>query len=155
VSGLRLAALRGFYRAAFHVLRLTRLWPRRGRGVKCVLTHGDELLLVRHTYGPRGNWQLPGGTARSGETSAQTAAREMHEELQLSDLDWRELTRTDQRLGRVRVALACMTAEVPDATVRPDPVELECARWFTRAELPARLIGEDRRLLGLLDGWGQ
>ena len=38
----------------------------RVRGVRCVLVHGDELLLVRHSYGDR-RWGLPGGLIKRSE----------------------------------------------------------------------------------------
>ena len=49
-------------------------------GVKCVVVHGDRVLLVRHTYGRR-SWDLPGGTVRRREVPIDAARREMHEEL--------------------------------------------------------------------------
>ena len=49
-------------------------------GVKCVVTHGDDVLLVRHTYGHRA-WDLPGGTVKRREVPLAAAQREMHEEL--------------------------------------------------------------------------
>ncbi len=152
VHGLRLAALRGLYRLAYRLLWLRgRVWPRRGRGVKCVLTHGEEILLVRHTYGPRGAWQLPGGAARRREPPLLTARREMGEELGLSDLAWRELARTELHLEHLSVDLTCMHAEVEDPLVRPEPVEIEEARWFARTALPARLASEEQRLLALFE----
>ena len=38
-------------------------------GVKCVLTDGALVLLVRHTYGPP-LWDLPGGAIKSGGGAA-------------------------------------------------------------------------------------
>ena len=35
-------------------------------GVKCVVKHDDDVLLVRHTYGRR-SWDLPGGTVKRRE----------------------------------------------------------------------------------------
>jgi ADP-ribose pyrophosphatase YjhB (NUDIX family) len=155
VHGLRLAALRGLYRVAYRLLQLRgRVWRGRGRGVKCILTHQDEVLLVRHTYGQRKLWLLPGGVARRGEPPLQTAAREMREELAVADLDWHELARADLLLGRISVDVTCLQAELPDPTVRPDPVEIEHVGWFKRDRLPRPLSSEDRRLLGLVEGWG-
>src|SRR5579875_1019747 len=69
------------YRTAYNVLRV--YWFVRRpevRGVKCVLTKGDRVLLVRHTYGDR-RWDLPGGRMRRDEPAVNTARREMQEEL--------------------------------------------------------------------------
>ena len=49
------------YRIAAQLLRVLRpLVPIDWGGVKCVLTDGYRVLLVRHTYGSR-LWDLPGG----------------------------------------------------------------------------------------------
>lgn len=152
-DGPRLAVLRRLYRVAYRLLWIRgRLWPHRGLGVKCILTHHGEVLLVRHTYGPRGVWQLPGGGTHRGEPPLRTAQREMREELGVEDLDWHELARTDLHLEHTTVDLTCMHAEVEDPAVRPDPVEIEQARWFARADLPRELASEELRLLALPGG---
>ncbi len=149
--GARVGALRLLYRVAFRLAQARALaLPGKGRGVKCLLTHGDEVLLVRHTYGPRRLWVLPGGSAHRGEPPASVAAREMHEELGLRDADWRELVTLDIRLEHMPVHLTCLHAELPDPTVRPDPVEIEEARWFAMDELPARLGSEVEQMLDRL-----
>lgn len=137
IGALRLAVLHGLYRVAWRALQLRALlWPRRGRGVKCVLTHREQVLLVRHTYGQRGTWYLPGGIVRPRETPPSAAAREMAEELGLRDLRWRELGARDMRLDGLSVRLACLHAELSDPTVQPDPVEIAEARWFDLKQLP-------------------
>jgi 8-oxo-dGTP pyrophosphatase MutT (NUDIX family) len=154
--GARVAALRLLYRVAFRLAQVRALaLPGSGRGVKCLLTHGDELLLVRHTYGPRQLWVLPGGSAHRGERPASVAAREMHEELGLRDVDWRELVTLDIRLELMPVHLTCLHAELPDPAVRPDPVEIEEARWFAIDELPASLGSEVEQMLDRLYGRSQ
>jgi ADP-ribose pyrophosphatase YjhB (NUDIX family) len=152
--GPRVAALRLLYRVAFRLAQSRAvLLPGRGRGVKCLLTHGDEVLLVRHTYGPREVWQLPGGGARRGESPASVAAREMREELGLGEeVTWRQLVTLDIRLEHMPVHLTCLHAELADPAVRPDPVEIDEARWFAMDELPARLGSEVERMLDLLHG---
>src|SRR5256885_12976469 len=79
------------YRVAYTGLR-TYWFVRRPKlsGVKCVLTDGDEVLLVRHTYGPRA-WDLPGGAIKRGEAPLHAASREMNEELGVAIADWRAL----------------------------------------------------------------
>jgi 8-oxo-dGTP pyrophosphatase MutT (NUDIX family) len=151
--GPRVAALRMLYRVAFRLAQARALvLPGRGRGVKCLLTHGDEVLLVRHTYGPRRQWVLPGGSAHRGETPASVAAREMREELDLRDVDWRELVTLDIRLEHMPVHLTCLHAELADPVVRLDPVEIEQAQWFAMDELPARLGSEVEQMLDRLHG---
>lgn len=139
MSALRIRLLHAAYRVAWRLLQLRSLvWPRRGRGVKCLLTRDDgTVLLVRHTYGARRTWYLPGGAARRGESALQAAGRELREELGLEGLALRELLTQAMRLERIRVRLTCLDAEVDDpARVRPDPVEIAEVGWFAPGELP-------------------
>jgi 8-oxo-dGTP diphosphatase len=149
---LRVAAMRLLYRAAWRWVQLrAAVWPRRGNGVKCAITHGRQVLLVRHTYGRRATWYLPGGAVRRGERPLDGAAREMEEELGLRGLDFRELTTFETRLDRLAVRLTCVHAELRDpAAVRPDPVEIAEAGWFAPNALPTPLGAEERALIGIL-----
>lgn len=62
--------------------RLTKAywWVRRPvvLGVRVLITDGNRVLLVRHTY--REGWFLPGGSPRANEPLAMTARREAKEE---------------------------------------------------------------------------
>jgi ADP-ribose pyrophosphatase YjhB (NUDIX family) len=138
LSTMRIAVMRRLYRVAWRGVQLRALvWPRKGGGVKCVLTHAGEVLLVRHTYGRREVWYLPGGAARRGESPVRTAAREMEEELGVSELPLRELAAFDIRLERISVRLTCLHAEVADpARMRTDPVEIAEVGWFAPERLP-------------------
>lgn len=143
MRGLRVAALRGLYRVAFRLMQVATIVLRHeSRGVKCVLTCGDEVLLVRHTYGGRRTWRLPGGALRRGEQPLHGAAREMREELGLRELDLHVLSAVDMRLDWIAVNLTCVHAELADRAVRIDPVEIAQAQWFALDDLPQRL-GED------------
>src|SRR5471030_124740 len=79
------------YRCAYRILRV--VWfvlaPKQ-RGVKCILTREDQILLVRHTYGRR-CWDFPGGAVKRGEAPAHAARREMHEELGIEAAQWSDL----------------------------------------------------------------
>lgn len=145
--------MRRLYRAAWWGLQVrATLWPRcRGNGVKCALTYGERVLLVRHTYGWREVWYLPGGAVRRSETPLQGAAREMEEELGLRDLDLRTVATFETRLERLAVRLTFTHAAVADPElVRPNPVEIARAEWFALDAPPVPLGSEERALLGML-----
>jgi len=137
-GALRIRLLHLAYRVAWRLLQLRSLvWPRRGRGVKCLLTHEGRVLLVRHTYGARRTWYLPGGASHRRETPQQAAARELREELGLGGLRMRELLTRAMRLERIRVRLTFLHAEVADPRqARPDPVEIAEVGWFEPGRLP-------------------
>jgi 8-oxo-dGTP pyrophosphatase MutT (NUDIX family) len=154
LNALRVTLMRRLYHVAWFGLQLrATVLPRRGRGVKCVLTHRGRVLLVRHTYGQRRVWYVPGGGVRRRESPLHAAAREMREELGVDDLRWRELTTRDMRLDRVSVRLTCLQAELPDPDrVRPNPVEIAEVRWVARDELPVPHGGEVQLLVALAAG---
>jgi 8-oxo-dGTP pyrophosphatase MutT (NUDIX family) len=138
--------LRLVYRVAYCVL--VTLWRVLGRapgGVKCVILRGDDVLLVRHTYGPN-RWELPGGTRRPREDLADTARREAREELGADLTDWTSLGTYDGRIGRAKVTLHPFLTRVDELEPRRDEVEIAQARFFPVAALPAP-IGRDVPIL--------
>jgi 8-oxo-dGTP pyrophosphatase MutT (NUDIX family) len=135
------------YRVAYAGLRLY-WWVFRPRssGVKCVLTHHEEVLLVRHTYGPRG-WELPGGSRKRGEDAEVAATREIQEELGLSIDEWRSLGRIEVVLDHHRDSLYCFQAEVGSPELTLDLGELAAAEWFPKHALPRPLGRYTRAIL--------
>lgn len=139
---LPVPVLRVVYRAGHHVMR--RVWlvaEPYAQGTKVVVTRGDEVLLVRLTYGRRDLWDLPGGTMAEGETLEQTAARELEEEVGLAG-DLRHIgTWSGSGRGR-RGRLDGFAVEVAaHAEPVPDPAEIAEARWFALDALPTPLTG--------------
>ena len=106
-------------------------------GVKCVLTVGDRVLLVRHTYGPR-EWDLPGGGIKRGEGPATAARREMQEELGLDIDNLRDAGHVVATLNRSRATVYCFAAELCTPQITIEPGEIGAARWFTLDDLPSR-----------------
>ena len=64
----------------------SRLYPERPLvGIGVVVLRGDEVLLIRRGRPPaEGDWALPGGAQKLGETAEQAARRELLEETGLS-----------------------------------------------------------------------
>jgi 8-oxo-dGTP pyrophosphatase MutT (NUDIX family) len=107
-------------------------------GVKCVLTDGKLVLLVRHTYGPR-QWDLPGGALKSGEQPHLTARREMHEELGVDIAAWESLGVYTGRAQSRHDVIHCFHARLHEPTFTLDLGELVSARWFALDDVPADL----------------
>jgi 8-oxo-dGTP pyrophosphatase MutT (NUDIX family) len=138
------------YRSAYCALRVYWFLLRpSSRGVKCVLTHGEYVLLVRHTYGPD-SWELPGGGARRGEDPVATARREMGEELGLSIEDWTRQGETVVDVGHHRDRVQFFTAEVDSPELDINLAELSEARWFSRNQLPPDLGRYARAIIASL-----
>jgi 8-oxo-dGTP pyrophosphatase MutT (NUDIX family) len=119
-------------------------------GVKGILLDGDRVLLVRHTYGDRGRWDVPGGHAHSGEPAVEAVAREMHEELGLRAA-WEHVgsigARSDHKVERVHCFVAPRPAGVEIELARGEIAE---AQWFDLGALTAPLGELSLRTLALL-----
>jgi 8-oxo-dGTP pyrophosphatase MutT (NUDIX family) len=138
------------YRVAYWALRIWSFVVRpRVRGVKCILTNGDRVLLVRHTYGPP-KWDLPGGTARRGEPPAETARREMAEELGVTIDGLVDLGSFAGRIDRRRDTMHCFHADIDDQELTIDLGEIDEVRWFSPDHLPPNTGRHSRSMVALL-----
>jgi 8-oxo-dGTP pyrophosphatase MutT (NUDIX family) len=141
---------RAGYRCAYQTLRAYWFIRRPDvQGVKCVLTHGDRVLLVRHTYGSRA-WDLPGGHVRHDELPHDTAQREMHEELGVSVERFQHLGEVRARVDFRRDTMQLYHAELGDRPITMDPCELAAVDWFARGALPSDLGRFVERILAVL-----
>ena len=119
------------------------------QGVKCVITHGDDVLLVRHSYGSR-SWDLPGGQMRRREVPLETARREMNEELGRRIEHWDDLGELYVSVNHHRDNLHLFHGRLDDRRVELDLVEIAAAEWFPRDALPADLGRYVRQILSRL-----
>ena len=137
MQAIRNTLLRTAYRVGYRGLVVYwRVAKPQNQGVKCVLTRGGEVLLVRHTYGPRERWELPGGGVKRGEDPLAAARREAREELGLDLSDWRPLGDLFEQIDGKHDHLWCFTADVGDRELRRDEAEIADTRWFARDALP-------------------
>ena len=137
------------YRVAYRLLRLwSRLWPTTTEGVKCVLRHDGRILFIRHTYGDRRLWELPGGGLHRGEPPLEAAAREAREELGV-ELAWRPLASVELRDHRL-TTMHVFAADAPTDAVTHDPGELAEVRWAAPAAPPSPLSPSSIAILRLL-----
>jgi 8-oxo-dGTP pyrophosphatase MutT (NUDIX family) len=140
------------YRAAYLALRV--YWFVRRpevRGVKCVITDGARVLLVRHTYGPRG-WDFPGGSVKRREQPVDAARREMKEELGVSIEDWRALGVVALSMDHRRDRLHCFQAELHAPRIELNRGELADADWFSPDALPRKVGRYTRPILARMAG---
>jgi 8-oxo-dGTP pyrophosphatase MutT (NUDIX family) len=119
----------------------------RTRGVKCIVRDGDRVLYVRHTYGDRGAWELPGGSLRRREEPAAAARREMSEELGIDLAGLRQVARIEVAGYHKRADLHAFAARVPPGVaLRLARAEIAEARWAPAAA-PPRPLGPDAEAL--------
>jgi 8-oxo-dGTP pyrophosphatase MutT (NUDIX family) len=123
------------------------------RGAKCVLLNDGEILLVRHTYGDRREWDLPGGFVRRAEEPIVAVGRELGEELGIPVPPLREICPVVVKFGRRDDTVYYFAADLPDRRISADDIELAEVAWFDPGSLPARrgehVDGVLRTLAGL------
>lgn len=104
--------------------------------VTCFVANDDKLLWVQRGIKPqRGSWAIPGGFMEQGETLAEAAARELHEEagvLLPADQLQLYMTGTITFINQVYIAFR---ARVDTDYCLAGPESLDCG-FFSRAECP-------------------
>ena len=104
------------------------------QGVQCLILSGDELLLIRHTYG-RLAWTLAGGGIKKGETKEEAVKREIKEELGLDITpEYRgEFTHnTEYKIDTVY----CFVVTIEKVEPKIDRGEIKEAKWWNINNLP-------------------
>lgn len=114
-------------------------------GTRVIVQRGNEILLIRHSYGSPA-WSLPGGKIDRGETPRHGAVREVREEvgLRIDPERFREhaVIPTTSRYGDGSLYLYHVVLEPAEAaahTVRIDNGEIIAAQWAMLGTLPADL----------------
>lgn len=110
-------------------------------GIGAVVWRGERVLLIRRGKPPRlGQWSLPGGALRLGETLADGIAREVLEETGLTLARVELLTtvdlieRDDAGAVRFHYTLVDFTAEAAEGEPIPGD-DASAVGWFTVAEV--------------------
>jgi 8-oxo-dGTP pyrophosphatase MutT (NUDIX family) len=125
--------------------------------VKCIVRDAEgRVVFVRHTYGDRRSWEVPGGGLRRREDPEVAVRREMREELGIELDRLRAVGRVEVAARNKRTALHCFEAQVAGgAALRVDAGELAEVRWAL-PDAPPRPLGPDAaQLLALLAGGGR
>ena len=136
------------YRVAYRLLQLWTFVRRpEVRGTMVAVLDGDRVLLVRHTYGDRRRWELPGGWMHADEAPDAAARREVAEELGID-------VELDDGSGRIdgdwdfkREHLSWFACAWPGGRGTYDPVEIAEVAWFPLSALPPHLGAAAREVL--------
>ena len=104
------------------------------QGVICLILSGDELLLIRHTYG-HSAWTLSGGGFKRNETKEDAVKREVKEELGLNitpEYIGEFTQNTEYKIDTV----FCFVARVEKIEPKIDHLEIKEAKWWNINNLP-------------------
>ncbi|MFF3555469.1 NUDIX hydrolase [Streptomyces tsukubensis] len=118
-----------------------------------------NVLLVERGEDPyRGDWALPGGFVRPGESAGQAARRELAEETGLSHgtvhglhLEQLRTYSEPDRDPRMRVVSVAYTALLPDLPEPRGGGDAAAARWTPRADTGPLAFDHDRILADAVD----
>ncbi len=110
-------------------------YPRIAPAVMVLISRGDELLLARsHRFRP-GVFSALAGFVEAGETLEQCASREVLEEVGISIANLRYFG--SQSWPFPNSLMVAFFAGYAGGDIKPDPSEIEDARWFPGNALPA------------------
>lgn len=109
----------------------------RVRGVRCVILQGNQVLLVRQTYGNRKLWNLPGGGCKRNESPLHANQRETWEEVGVDASDAEQFTTIESFEDQKFCVIHGFSMTTRSRTVRIDETEILEAKWFPIADLPS------------------
>lgn len=107
-------------------------------GAGVIVVKGNEVLMVRHTYGKRQQWGFPGGGKKINETDRQTASRELKEELGLN-LSLTKIGSIKAQEDYRHVHGACFKGTYNGQPIQSDRKEIAEVKWWAMDKLPADL----------------
>lgn len=102
-------------------------------GSACVIRNGENILLIRHTYG-KPLWSFPGGGIKRNEAPEQTVLREVKEEVGINLESAKFLG--SFRSGNNRDTVYVFYAETDSSYLKIDPGEILEAQWFPANNIP-------------------
>jgi NAD+ diphosphatase len=113
----------------------TEIFPRTDPAVIMLVHDGaDRVVLGRQTVWPPGRFSILAGFVEPGESAEAAVVREVAEEVGLEVTDVRYVGSQPWPFPQ-SLMLGFVARIEGDDTLRPDPTEIEEARWFTRDEL--------------------
>ena len=136
---------------------------RKAIGHQCIILTGsvviirdknERILLQKRTH-PKGKWGFPGGLMELGESTVETAKREVFEETNLIVDDLKLIgvySGKDYLCSALNgdewyvVVVAYMTDKY-DGELRINDDESECLEWFSTDEIPENIANTHRELL--------
>ncbi len=125
-------------------------FPRTDPVVIMLVTHGNDLLLGRSPNWPKGMFSLLAGFMEPGETIEAAVRREVHEETKV------EIGRVDYLNSQpwpfpASLMIGCR-AEALSREITIDPVEIEQAKWMSRAQILEQWTQNDDSLVAARKG---
>ncbi len=106
-------------------------------GVKVIIRHKDEILLIKNTYGYR-KWNLPGGGIKKNENKATAAKREAKEEVGIKLKDVKPAGSFLNNKEYIKDTVFIYLSSVENKNIKTDKKEIQEAAWFPLKKLPPK-----------------
>jgi 8-oxo-dGTP pyrophosphatase MutT (NUDIX family) len=117
-------------------------------GVRVLITDGNEVLLVRHTY--REGWFLPGGRPNKHESLSTTARREVREETEVH-VEPRDILGVYSTISGGASDHVVVFHGHSSSSMPQDPkslsAEVDAVRWASACRLPGNTAVQTRRII--------
>ena len=144
---------RSLLKVAHRVRHRWRKWRKTPiSGISVIVTNqADEVMLLRHSYGPKA-WGLPGGGMAQGEDPVECAKRELREEVRLDVEHLEPLGILNETLSGSPHTSHVFTVEVTQDP-EPDGREILEACFFAGDALPELLTRNVPKRLAMWKAW--
>lgn len=104
-------------------------------GVKVIIEYGEEILMIKNTYG-KDVWTFPGGAVERNEKPEDAAIREVQEEIGISITQLKTIGNLLNTREYKRDTVFCYIALVKNKTVNFNTSEIKETKWFNKNQLP-------------------
>jgi len=125
------------------------LFRPQSQGVKCVIEHNGNVLMIRNAYTRINQWTFPGGGVKKNESPEDAIKREVAEETGINVLELNKLGQffTTQEYKEDRVH--CFYATTKDMETTKDHAEIQEIKWFPVNEIPNSIAPSVTKVLKL------
>jgi len=108
-------------------------------GVKIIIKHGNEILLLKRSYGKK-VWTLPGGGISKNESPEEAARREVREEVGINLENISQYGSFRHEGKDIKDFVYVFVTEVQNKSFDLNNYEIEDARWFNIEDLKIKTV---------------
>lgn len=108
-------------------------------GVACLIECDGQILLIRHRYGKKNIWTVPGGSKKQYEKAKRAAVREIWNLMGIDIRDAAEVNTILTDHDHPDDIVHCFIVHVPDMSFDEDKDLILEAKWFDLDDIPPKL----------------
>lgn len=120
-------------------------------GVKCVVKCGNEVLMIKNSYGSWKSWMFPGGGIDKDESAEEAVKREVMEEVGIEIIDFQKIGEYTSAKEYKRDTVTVFMAKVNSKEFKIDHSEISQASWFDLNNLPIDISDYFKNILNMIN----